>query len=294
MGTIFGGNNFDDMANCVPEIQLLKGNVKNVYGGGNAGDMKYYAVFDDACKKPVERVSSHVLVESDNVTVTDSVFGGCRMSNISGMTFVDVRHTSKDGIQYLYGGNDISGHVGGNTRIDVSGGIINRIWGGSNGRYDFVAVGHDLYNVYRFGEYDARDPDYGLITVADRPTVDSTHINLWGGRIGASVFTGGSMADCNATCLIVDDEIEKRTDEYGQKVCDATFDSAITIIGAVYGGGEGRWDDLNARDFNGKRWGNINGSTHVHLYHAKDVTSAKAYGGGGGGEKPVPRLVSQQ
>ena len=275
VGTIFGGNNFSDMK-TVPEIRLVQGNVKNIYGGGNAGNMTGLATLYDICGKEVKNVSTHVLSTSDQVTVTDSVFGGCRMSDIDGMAYVDIRKTSDGGINYIYGGNDVSGNVKGNTRIDLSGGLVQRIWGGSNGRYDFVPVDFEEYNVYHFGQYDAENPDDGLITTAGRPNVDSTTVNLWGGTINASVFTGGSMTDCRATCLTVDDQVGCSA--------DGISTGHVTINGALYGGGEGRWDDLNARDLEGNRWGNVTGTTHVHLYHADNVTLATAYGGGGGGD----------
>ena len=269
VGTIFGGNNFDPMSTCVPDIQLLKGNVKNVYGGANSGDMNGLRTFTDANGEEVPNVSAHVIVESEYATVTDTIFGGCRMSNISGMTLVEVRKTSAHGVNYLYGGNDISGNVN-NTRVDISGGMVNRIWGGSNGRYDFVPVGNGIYNVYPWGKYDASDPNKNLLVTAGRPDVATARVNLWGGTINSSVFTGGSMADCSETYLVVDDRKGGSND--------------VTVIGALYGGGEGRWDNLHARDYEGNRWGNINGSTHVDLYHAKNVTQAMAYGGGGGGD----------
>lgn len=275
VGTIFGGNNFSDM-NTVPSIMLVQGNVKNIYGGGNRGDMTKKETFYDICGNEVPDVSTYILSESANVTVTDTVFGGCRMSNVEGMSYVDIRKTSGEGIKYLYGGNDISGYINGNTRVDMAGGTINRIWGGSNGRYDYVPVGHEMYNVYNFGTYDDANPETGLIATAAKPDVDSTHVNLWGGTINASVFAGGSMADCRTTCIEVNDQIG----------CSANGISTGNLIvdGAIYGGGEGRWDDLNARDLEGNRWGNVTGSTYVHLYHAKDVTDAIAYGGGGGGD----------
>lgn len=275
VGTIFGGNNFSDMK-TVPDIRLVKGNVKNVYGGGNAGNMTGLATLYDICGKEVKNVSTHVLSASDQVTVTDSVFGGCRTSDIDGMAYVDIRKTSNGGINYIYGGNDVSGNVKGNTRIDLSGGLVQRIWGGSNGRYDFVPVGNEEYNVYNFGKYDAEHPDDGLITTAGRPHVDSSNVNLWGGTVNASVFTGSSMTDCRATCLIVDDQIGC--------TADGISTGNVVVNGTLFGGGEGRWDDLNKRDLEGKRWGNITGSTHVHLHHAKDVSAATAYGGGGGGD----------
>lgn len=273
VGTIFGGNNFDDM-NCVPEIVLQQGNVKNVYGGGNLGNMiKLVDDFVDICDNTVKGVSTHILSNSDRVTVTDSVFGGCRMSDIEGMAYVEVRKTSTAGIKYLYGGNDIGGNVKGNTRVDMSGGTVHRMWGGSNGRYDFAPVGYREYNVYSFGGYDADHPNDNLIaTHVGKPDIDSTNINLWGGNINSSVFTGSSMADCRTTCLVVNDEIG----------CPGA--GPLTVQGSLFGGGEGRWDDLNARDLEGKRWGNVTEATHVHLHHATHVKTATAYGGGMGGD----------
>lgn len=277
VGTIFGGNNFSTMS-CVPQIVLNVGNVKNVYGGANAGEMTGLTnEFKDVFGETVTKVSTHVLAQNNTVTVTDTIFGGCRMSDISNRTYVEVRNTSTDGINCLFGGNDISGNVDGNTRIDISGGSINRVWGGSNGRYDFVPVGDQIYNVYSWGTYDKTDPKKGLIVTAGRPNVDSTQINLWGGTINASVFTGGSMADCDNTWLVVDDKRDNNE-------LATPFSDDVTVIGALYGGGEGRWDDLHARDYEGNRWGNVNGSTRVDLYHAANVTSAMAYGGGGGGD----------
>lgn len=277
VGTIFGGNNFDDM-DCVPEIVLEKGNAKNIYGGGNRGNMtKLVDDFVDICNNTVKGVSTHILSNSDQVTVTDSVFGGCRMSDIEGMAYVEVRKTSTAGIKYLYGGNDIGGNVKGNTRVDMSGGTVHRMWGGSNGRYDFAPVGYMEYNVYSFGGYDEAHPNNNLIaTHVGKPDVDSTNINLWGGTIASSVFTGGSMADCRTTCLVVDDQV-------GCSAGGVTTGN-VTVNGSLYGGGEGRWDDLNARDLEGKRWGNVTEATHVHLHHATHVKTATAYGGGMGGD----------
>ena len=275
VGTIFGGNNYSDM-NTVPGIQLVQGNAKNIYGGGNSGNMTKKESFYDICGNEVPGVSTYILSESDKVTVTDTVFGGCRLSDMEGMAYVDIRRTSDEGIKYLYGGNDISGNIKGNTRIDMAGGTVHRIWGGSNGRYDFVPVGHELYNVYNYGTYDAAHPEAGLIATAAKPDVDSTNINIWGGTINASVYAGGSMADCRTTCLVVNDMV-------GCSANGISTGNAV-VSGSLFGGGEGRWDDLNARDFDGNRWGNITGSTYVHLYHAKNVTSATAYGGGGGGD----------
>ena len=274
VGTIFGGNNFDAMNTCVPEIRLVQGNVMNVYGGSNSGDMNYTKTFVDVCGNDVEGVSTHVLVVNDAVTVTDSLFGGNRMSDIAGMAYVDIRATSTEGINYVYGGNDIGGRVKTNTRIDVSGGKVHRIWGGSNGRYDYVPVGYNEFKIYPFGTTTTGNPADSagkLITIAAEPNVDSTNVNLWGGELTQSVFAGGSMAESNATLLVVDEAASCGSNE-------------LMVSGTFYGGGEGRWDDLNLLNHNGTRFGNVNGTSHVHLKSADNAGILLVYGGGGGGD----------
>lgn len=274
VGTIFGGNNFDQMA-VVPDIIMKKGCVKNVYGGSNAGIMKGSEDRPDICGNLVTGVTTYVLVDNDEVTITDSLFGGCRMSDVAGMSFVDVRRTSTDGIQYLYGGNDISGDVQGNTRVDVSGGTVHHIWGGSNGRYDFIPVGHNEYLIYPYNSTNTGNPADSAgrqITIAAMPDVDSSNVNIWGGTISTSVYGGGSMADSRATCVVVNDNIDCVKSYYGGSFTGAS------ISGSVFAGGEGYWVDLNA-----PRRGNVTEATHLHLHHASEITDARAYGGGKGG-----------
>lgn len=284
--TIFGGNNRDDMLDVVPEIRLTKGIVNTVFGGSNNGVMGFMDNFVDAAGHTVSGVSTHVKLNSDHVTVLDTIFGGNRMSDVLGGTFVEVLSTKGDGVNYIFGGNDISGNINGNTRIDVSGGTVHNIFGGSNGRYDFVETGDNLFNIYSFGFVD-RNPSYfdgtnpnasaltdSLITVAGRPDVDSTHVNIWGGVVGSSnggVYGGGSMADCRITSVVVNDTLE------------GVGGNAI-IYGSIFGGGMGDYENLNNRTLQGDRYGNVTEATHVELYHAAAVTSGKAYGGGRGGD----------
>lgn len=268
VGTIFGGNNHDEMATCVPEIRLTKGSAKNVYGGANAGTMGWHETFKDANNNDVKGVTTYVKVNSDNVYITDTVFGGCRMGDVAGMSYVDVTKTHEKGINYLYGGNDISGLIGGNTRVDVSGGTVHHIWGGSNGRYDFIPIGDQMNKIYPYGTTTTGNPADSagrMITIAGKPDVDSSNVNIWGGDINTTVYGGGSMADCRATCVVIDDRL-------------GGSDTAV-IAGSVYAGGEGDWENLN-----NEHRGNVTEASHLHLYHASQISDAKAYGGGKGGD----------
>ena len=285
VGTIFGGNNRDDMNNCVPDIVLNKGFVKNIFGGGNQGSMKGEDEFTDICGNTVGGVSTYILLQSEDMHVQDSIFGGCRMADVEGMAYIDMR---KGYAKYIYGGNDISGSITGNTRIDVSGGQVDNIYGGSNGRYEYEQhmvltqpgnIERLVYDVFVYGSTpESRAVPGNSDTVARNtsgsPFVDSTAVNLYGGIINNSVYGGGSLGDCRLTNVVVNDQI-----------CDVVPALSLTINGAVYGGGEGEADDLNK-----PRRGNVvytddgPGSTHVHLHHASSLSTATAYGGGRGGD----------
>lgn len=278
VGTIFGGNNRDDMTKCVPIITLKAGVAKNVYGGGNAGSMRGNEGFTDVCNDTVENVSTYVLVQSTDVTIKQNIFGGCRMADVENMAYVDIRGTNDAGVQYVYGGNDIAGTVYGNTRVDVSGGTVYNIWGGSNGYYEYQAIDpRTNENVYAYGNTSFTGEPIATHTTGE-PYVDSATVNLFGGTIKTSVYGGGRMGDVRATTVMVDNQ--------------ACTERPLTIEGAIYGGGEGNWANLDM-----PRRGNTGenttgtasglsavGATHVHLKSATLLTSATAYGGGRGGD----------
>lgn len=287
VGTIFGGNNRENMESCVPDIILTQGTVRNVFGGGNSGSMNGSDEFTDVCGEAVTGVSTYVTVNTDKVTITDSLFGGCRMADVRGMAYIDIRNTQEGGINYVYGGNDISGKVNGNTRIDVSGGKVNNIYGGSNGRYDYQFMGSDANGNDDFAVYAFRSNHTDPASLVSKhsggmPFVDSTTVNLYGGTINNSVYGGGSLGDCRATRVDVND-----------RVCPAKLTpDQLTINGAVFGGGEGDWENLNneRRGNVAKPEGNVgvDGGTYVHLHHANAISTAEgktvAYGGGRGGD----------
>ncbi len=278
VGTIFGGNNRDDMTKCVPIIDLRAGVAENVYGGGNAGSMRGSEEFEDVCLNKVENVSTYVKIQSTDVTIKQNVFGGCRMADVENMAYVDIRGTNDAGVQYVYGGNDIAGTVYGNTRVDVSGGTVHNIWGGSNGYYQYQPIDpREDENVYAYGNTSFTGTPIATHTTGE-PYVDSATVNLFGGTIKTSVYGGGRMGDVRATTVMVDNQ--------------ACSTRPLTIEGAIYGGGEGNWAHLDQ-----PRRGNTGenttrtasgpsavGATHVHLKSATNLTSATAYGGGRGGD----------
>ena len=269
VGTIFGGNNRDDMNNCVPTIKLTEGKVRTVYGGGNAGNMNCmtYSAYD-ICNTEIPEVSTYILVNSADAAI-DTIYGGCNVADVKGMAYIDIRNTSANGIGWVYGGNNVSGSVTGNTRIDVNGGVVNHIYGGSNGFYDYRDIAGSGFEVYKFGHNE--EPNYLVATgTTGVPNVVTTYVNIFGGTINSNVYGGGRMGDCDSTHVVINDL-------HVQENCGGAPNSA-TINGEVYGGGEGIHWDLDE-----PRRGNVNNLTRVDLYHASALTGAKAYGGGRGG-----------
>ncbi|MBP3763819.1 MAG: T9SS type A sorting domain-containing protein [Bacteroidales bacterium] len=265
VGTVFGGNNMANMETCVPQVELKTGVVGTVFGGSNMGHMKAFTDIKDVCGNDVEGVSSYVLINSEDITVTGYVFGGCNKADVAGKAFVDIRNTSADGIDTIFGGNDVSGIVRGNTRVDISGGTVKTVYGGSNGYYDYVQVDHDDYAVYKFNE-GGNAAHLLYENSLGSPTVAETRVHIYGGTIQHNVYGGGRMGDCERTNVIIDDQ-----------ALDCKPFQAI-IHGRVYGGGEGDTARLDR-----VRRGNVTDSTHVELRHAHEVI-AYAYGGGKGGD----------
>ena len=267
VGSLFGGNNAEEMS-IVPIIQLAKGTVRDVFGGGNEGVMSggnLYKVTDGyiACDEEGDgiTVGTYIKVSSADVTVTGSLYGGCKKAQVNNMAYVWVEETSQDGINRLFGGNDMSGYVG-KTRIDVTGGVINEMYGGSNGKYAY-GDGDDK-PVYAYGHKD--DAEY-LLSASSKgiPNVGNSYVNVYGGVINSSIYGGGLFGDCDNTHVVVDDG-------------GSCGKGDLEIHGTIFGGGCGNVDDLNAT-----RYGNVTGTATTDLKQVHLLADAKAYGGGQAG-----------
>ena len=275
VGTVFGGNNRDDMADCVPDVLLTKGMVHDVYGGCNEGNMSKLINFTNTCGELLEGVSSYVQVNSEDITVNGSIFGGCNRADVKGMSYVEILKTSATGIDTVYGGNNISGTVEGNTRIDMIGGTVKTLYGGSNGYYSYYMLEEGVYRTYPYRATisAASDTADKLIAITSgTPVVQQTEVNIFGGTVENNVYGGGRMGDCGNTRVTVDDRSSER----------ACASDNANIMGTIYGGGEGDTAHLAMN----KHYGNVSYTSTVDLYHAAALGggTAKAYGGGKGGD----------
>ncbi len=185
VGTLFGGNNEGELYTTLPDIILLHGNVGTIYGGCNKG-----AMTGDLTFGTYENLGSCVYLRGEYTAggttvqttgrVTEAVYGGCRMNGVTNNTLVLVEggdhHTAT-----LYGGSDISGHVGGVSQVYMTGGAVKDVYGGGNGNYDYNST------------YLGYEPPY----------CDSTSVEMRGGECTGSIFAGGYAGECGDTYLLV-------------------------------------------------------------------------------------------
>ena len=157
-GRVFGGNNIAPMA-IRPKWDLKKGKIRDLYSGGNEGDMTSPdgLLLEINADKPDAKPS-----DPDVLWIAD-VYGGCRKA--------DVRPEDADGnrvptasiqlpeadnpgkippgfsarvrvlngyVNNVYGGNDIAGTVYGGNTVGIFTTIHGNVYGGGNGSYAYT------------------------------------------------------------------------------------------------------------------------------------------------------------
>ena len=192
---IYGGNNKATMS-IMPTWNLQKGIIRDVYSGGNEGNMtnSFGLVLDIAP------------VKSDSLIISN-VYGGCRRADVRPL-LANGSPTPKDQIQLpfgtigkdgnpyqaptglsartfirggqitnVYGGNDISGRVFGGNCVGIYTSIIGDVYGGGNGSYAYT----DNAELGKMDEY--KDFYYNPTTVFQKEhdyntSFDNTDENL--------------------------------------------------------------------------------------------------------------------
>ena len=210
-----------------------------VYGGGHQGDICGKSTLLPQFKA-LDGVSTHVRVYSGRV---GDVFGGARMANIEGGTWVEVEDRSNDHfhviIDRVFGGSDLSGNIGlskqtsvirktdftANTYVFINEGqhedgnysgfpLIGEVYAGGNGEYGDAGAG----DVYANGEVMTMSGETRSLVGVSRPSVDSTYLEIHGGTI-LSAFGGANSSCVNHTARI--------TVDYPNKVDKAHFDRTV-------------------------------------------------------------------
>ena len=150
IGRLFGGNNKAEMA-IRPRWNLIRGSVRNLYGGGNEGRM-------------TSPEGLLLQVEGDSMVV-ENVYGGCRKADVRALydgddnrpvPYTEIQLDPSDNpnnipggyaarvrvlgghVTNVYGGNDISGNVYGGNTVGILTHIYGNVYGGGNGSYAYT------------------------------------------------------------------------------------------------------------------------------------------------------------
>ncbi|WP_155808853.1 hypothetical protein [Xylanibacter brevis] len=164
IGRLFGGNNKAEMA-IRPRWNLIRGSVRNLYGGGNEGRM-------------TSPEGLLLQVEGDSMVV-ENVYGGCRKADVRALydgddnhpvPYTEIQLDPSDNpnnipggyaarvrvlgghVTNVYGGNDISGNVYGGNTVGILTRIYGNVYGGGNGSYAYTD-NPKLKNDPRWGDF---------------------------------------------------------------------------------------------------------------------------------------------
>ena len=205
IGRFFGGNNKAEMT-IRPTWNLLAGKIRNLYSGGNKGNMTS---------------PEGLLLEIKNYStlIVDNLYGGCRMADV--IPTVDGKYspcTNLDGyyfpselsarvlvngghINNVYGGNDVTGTVYGGNAVGIHATVYGDVYGGGNGAYPYTDS-PSLKDDPTYGDFCYYDESGSVGTDAlnaFRPNAEQVSLHLKGTAekntiIKGSVFVGGNCA----------------------------------------------------------------------------------------------------
>ncbi len=226
---VFGGNNKATM-NIMPTWNLQKGIIRDLYSGGNEGNMT----------NPIGLLLDIDPVDKTALTI-NNVYGGCRRADVyplqadgtpslseqiqlpntmldnygNGYRFpsgLPARTLVRGGIiTNVYGGNDISGRVFGGNAIGIYSSILGDVYGGGNGSYAYTdnsTLGamdeykDFYYNIAEVKEkeklYNKDFDDTQTLTSVDalnifRPNAEQVSLRLWGESATNPTIIGGSV-----------------------------------------------------------------------------------------------------
>ena len=216
---VFGGNNKADMA-ITPKWNLQRGVIRDLYSGGNEGDMtSSHGLLLDIDPQASTLLSYDEQQAIKNKLQIDNVYGGCRRADVRPMlNNQDTEAISPGGYSFpkglsartlvrggkitnVYGGNDISGKVYGGNAVGIYTSILGDVYGGGNGSYAYtdnsnLATNDECKDFY----YNPGSNSIEALN-AFRPNAEQVSIRLYGGEdaehpiiIHGSVFVGGNSA----------------------------------------------------------------------------------------------------
>ena len=208
VGRFFGGNNQVEMT-IRPTWNLLAGKIRNLYSGGNKGDMT----------SPEGLLME---IKDYSTLIVDNLYGGCRMAdvkptvngeympttNLEGYHFpneLSARTLVSGGhVNNVYGGNDVTGSVYGGNAVGIYSTVYGNVYGGGNGAYPYTdneSMEDDgTYGDFYYGDKIVSGQTSYEALNAFRPNAEQVSIRLAGTDgthptvVRGSVFVGGNCA----------------------------------------------------------------------------------------------------
>jgi hypothetical protein len=221
VGRFFGGNNKAEM-HIRPTWNLLAGKIRNLYSGGNRGNM-------------TSEVGLLLEIKDYSTLIVDNLYGGCRMADVmptvNGVYVACTNLQDKDEhgnliyrfpdelsartlvrgghINNVYGGNDVTGNVYGGNAVGIYTTVYGDVYGGGNGNYPY-SDNQDLVDDDTFGDFNYFNfmTEKGISISGEalnafRPNAEQVSILLKGSAgtpmpnytiIKGSVYLGGNCA----------------------------------------------------------------------------------------------------
>ena len=215
VGRFFGGNNVAEM-HIRPTWNLVAGKVRNLYSGGNKGNM----TSPEGLLLEIKDYSS---------LIVDNLYGGCRMADVMPtvngvyVPCTNLKDKDKDGnllykfpdelsartlvrggfVHNVYGGNDVTGTVYGGNAIGIYTTVYGDVYGGGNGAYPYTDNDHTYKDDDAYGDFLYSTDGYNSSVEAlnaFRPNAEQVSLRLKGKDaenptiIKGSVFVGGNCA----------------------------------------------------------------------------------------------------
>lgn len=293
---LFGGNNAADMSG-LPTLNLTKGGIHNVYGGGNKGVMRAEDPYDDnytienktptntTYHKDGAKRSTKVVVNNADILI-DTLYGGGQSAGTFRDTYVEI---AAGNVGVVYGGTNIMGRIGpteseriaasitaaprniAKTNVYIHGGTVhNTVFGASNGLYrchNGLQYASGTNNLFA-------DPNaYSYLQNRYTPAVFNSYVLITGGNIKGNVYSSGNMAVVGKP---------KAVDVSGTPDLDSAGIAMLHISGGTIGVGTGTGSAMTITTkgnvFGGGNMGCVFGAADV-IISGNAVIYGDVYGG---------------
>ena len=214
---VFGGNNQAEMS-IRPKWHLYKGNIDNLYSGGNAGPM-------------TSSVGLLLEIPENSNIMVNNVYGGCRKADVHPLNsgsltdatldepaLKEIQLPEEEGYHFppglsarvlvkggdinnVYGGNDITGNVKGGNAVGIYTSVRGDVYGGGNGSYPYTD-NPELANDLKYGDYYYPTPAGNSVQALNdfRPNAEMVSLRVAGKDadhptiIRGAVYVGGNSA----------------------------------------------------------------------------------------------------